>query len=87
MASREIIYKRGYTCATKIFLFGARHYEKPSTGYSDLENILLAGAYAAFSVIHVSPAGPQLNWAWGASLDPHYGPEAWMLRAVKAGTK
>lgn len=28
--------------ATSIFLFGAGHYEKPSTGYKDLENILLA---------------------------------------------
>ncbi len=31
--------------------FGAGHYEKPSTGYGDLETILLAGAYAAFSGI------------------------------------
>ena len=43
-----------YTCATNIFLFGARHYEKPSTGYGDLENILLGGAYVAFSVIPVA---------------------------------
>ena len=44
-------HKNGYTCATKIFLFGARHYEKPSTGYGKFENILLGSAYVAFSVI------------------------------------
>ena len=42
------------TCATRrLFLFGARHYEKPSTGYGDLEHILLAGTYVACAVIHM----------------------------------
>ncbi len=40
-----------------IFLFGARHYEKPSTGYGDLENILLAGAYVAFSILGAGARG------------------------------
>ena len=31
--------------------FSTRHYEKPSTGYDDLKNSLLLGAYVAFSVI------------------------------------
>ena len=43
--------KKGYTCAATIFLFGARHYEKPSKGHGDLGKILLGGAYVAFSVI------------------------------------
>ena len=47
----QTCYKIGYTCATKSN-FGARHYKKPSTGYSDIENILLAGAYIAFLEIH-----------------------------------
>ena len=50
MFAKGKYYKEGYTCAIKIFHFGARHYEKPLTGYGELENIFLGGAYVG--VIH-----------------------------------
>ena len=52
----------------QIFLSGARHYEKPSTGYSKLENILLSGAYVAFSVIPWRAFGDERQYVLGILL-------------------
>ena len=47
---REKVLQKRLHMRHQTAFFWDRHYEKPSTGYGDLKNILLGGAYVAFSV-------------------------------------
>ena len=55
-------HKDVWTCATQIFLFGARRYEKPSTDPSDLEIFFLVAHVQTSLYLLQGMSGQGLTW-------------------------